>query len=87
MIDQNGSPKNGPGDCGRYIGYKLLPAKIIREEMPLCLPAYKARLVALLASVRCTEPAGAVAPEASDMDLEDTGFVMRPAQTPQQLDA
>ena len=37
MIDQNGSPKNGPGDCGRYIGYRLLAAPIIREEIFLCL--------------------------------------------------
>ena len=48
------------------------------------MAAYKARLVTLLAFALFGT--SAVAQEASDMDLEDTGFVMRPAQTPQQLE-
>jgi hypothetical protein len=46
--------------------------------------AYKAHLLALLAVALVGTAAGAQ--EAKDIDLEDTGFVMRPALTPQQLE-
>src|ERR1700733_5497735 len=48
------------------------------------MAAYKACLLALLAFGLFGT--AAVAQEAKDMDLEDTGFVMRPALTPQQLE-
>ncbi len=48
------------------------------------MAAYKAHLLALLAVALFGTAAGAQ--EAKDMDLEDTGFVMRPALTPQQLE-
>jgi hypothetical protein len=46
--------------------------------------AYQARLLGLLAFALFGT--AAVAQEAKDMDLEDTGFVMRPALTPRQLE-
>jgi len=48
------------------------------------MAAYKAGLFALLAFGLFGAAAGAQ--EAKDIDLEDTGFVMRPALTPQQLE-
>ena len=48
------------------------------------MAAYKAHLLALLAVALVGTAAGAQ--EAKDIDLEDTGFVMRPALTPQQLE-
>jgi hypothetical protein len=48
------------------------------------MAAYQARLLALLAFALFATTA--IAQEIKDMDLEDTGFTMRPALTPQQLE-
>jgi hypothetical protein len=48
------------------------------------MAAHNARLLALL--VFGLFGSAAIAQEAKDMDLEDSGFVMRPALTPQQLE-
>ncbi len=48
------------------------------------MAAYKARLLALLAFGLFGT--AAIGQEAKDMDLETSGFVMRPALTPQQLE-
>jgi hypothetical protein len=48
------------------------------------MAAHNARLLALL--VFGLFGTAAIAQEAKDMDLEDSGFVMRPALTPQQLE-
>ena len=48
------------------------------------MAAYKAHLITLLAFA--LSGTAAAAQEAKDMDLETSGFVMRPALTPQQLE-
>ena len=48
------------------------------------MAAYKSGLLVLIAFAMFGTAAGAQ--EVKDMDLEDSGFVMRPALTPQQLE-